>query len=68
MANYEVTATDATKGTIGHISFDVILEDDTVILSDTRCDVPLDDLVAQDAELTRFSAIVIDDYNNPVEG
>ena len=67
MANYEVTATDATKGTMGHISFDV-LDGVTVILSDTRCDVPLDDLVAQDIELTRFSAIVIDDYNNPVEG
>ena len=67
MANYEVTATDETKGTIGHISFDV-LDGETVILSDTRCDVPLDDLVAQDTELTRFSAIVVDDYNNPVEG
>jgi len=68
MANYVVTATDATKGTMGHISFDVVLEDETIILSDTRCDVPLDDLVAQDTELTRFSAIVVDDYNNPVEG
>ena len=64
MANYEVTATDETKG---HISFDVLLNGD-IILSDTRCDVSLDDLEAQDAELTRFSAIVIEDYNNLVEG
>jgi hypothetical protein len=58
MANYEVTATDETKG---HISFDVLLDGD-IILSDTRCDVPLDDLDAQDTELTRFSDVVIADY------
>lgn len=55
--NYEVTGTDETKG---HISFDVLL-DGEIILSDTRCDVPLDDLDAQDAELTRFASIVIED-------
>lgn len=58
MANYKVTATDETKG---HISFDV-LDGKTAILSDTRCDVSLDDLEAQDAELTRFSDVVIADY------
>lgn len=55
--NYNVTGTNQSKG---HISFDVIL-DGEIILSDTRCDVPLDDLVAQDAELTRFSDVVIED-------
>lgn len=57
MANYKVTGTNQSKG---HISFDVIL-DGEIILSDTRCDVPLDDLVAQDAELTRFADVVIED-------
>ncbi len=61
MANYEVTATDETKGRIGHISFNVLLDGD-IINSDTRCDVPLDDLEAQDAELTRFSDVFIADY------
>jgi hypothetical protein len=62
MANYDVTSTDQAKG---HISFDVLYDGD-IILSDTRCDVPLDDLDAQDTELTRFSDVVIADYEASV--
>lgn len=61
--NFEITAIDAE---LNHVSFNVLNNGD-VILSDKRCDLPIDDEEAMDAELDRFSLIVIDDYNNPVE-
>ena len=62
--NFEITNIDTE---LNHVSFNV-LNDGDVILTDKRCDLPIDDEEAMNAELDRFSLIVIDDYNNPVEG
>ena len=62
--NFEITYIDTE---LNHVSFNV-LNDGDVILTDKRCDLPIDDEEAMNAELDRFSLIVIDDYNNPVEG
>lgn len=62
--NFEITNIDTE---LNHVSFNVLNNGD-VILTDKRCDLPIDDEDAMNAELDRFSIIVIDDYNNPVEG
>lgn len=62
--NFEITNIDTE---LNHVSFNVLNNGD-VILTDKRCDLPIDDEEAMNAELDRFSIIVIDDYNNPVEG
>ena len=62
--NFEITYIDTE---LNHVSFNVLNNGD-VILTDKRCDLPIDDEEAMNAELDRFSLIVIDDYNNPVEG
>jgi hypothetical protein len=62
--NFEITNINTE---LNHVSFNV-LNDGDVILTDKRCDLPIDDEEAMNAELDRFSIIVIDDYNNPVEG
>lgn len=62
--NFEITNIDTE---LNHVSFNVLNNGD-VILTDKRCDLPIDDEEAMNAELDRFSLIVIDDYNNPVEG
>lgn len=62
--NFEITNIDTE---LNHVSFNVLNNGD-VILTDKRCDLPIDDEDAMNAELDRFSLIVIDDYNNPVEG
>lgn len=62
--NFEITSIDTE---LNHVSFNVLNNGD-VILTDKRCDLPIDDEEAMNAELDRFSLIVIDDYNNPVEG
>lgn len=62
--NFEITNIDTE---LNHVSFNV-LNDGDVILTDKRCDLTIDDEDAMNAELDRFSLIVIDDYNNPVEG
>jgi hypothetical protein len=62
--NFEITNIDTE---LNHVSFNV-LNDGDVILTDKRCDLTIDDEEAMNAELDRFSIIVIDDYNNPVEG
>lgn len=62
--NFEITNIDTE---LNHVSFNVLNNGD-VILTDKRCDLTIDDENAMNAELDRFSIIVIDDYNNPVEG
>lgn len=62
--NFEITNIDTE---LNHVSFNVLNNGD-VILTDKRCDLTIDDEEAMNAELDRFSLIVIDDYNNPVEG
>jgi hypothetical protein len=62
--NFEITNINTE---LNHVSFNV-LNDGDVILTDKRCDLTIDDEEAMNAELDRFSIIVIDDYNNPVEG
>ena len=62
--NFEITNIDTE---LNHVSFNV-LNDGDVILTDKRCDLPIDDEEAMNADLDRFSLIAIDDYNNPVEG
>ena len=62
--NFEITNIDTE---LNHVAFNVLNNGD-VILTDKRCDLPIDDEEAMNAELDRFSIIVIDDYNNPVEG
>lgn len=62
--NFEITSIDTE---LNHVSFNVLNNGD-VILTDKRCDLTIDDEEAMNAELDRFSLIVIDDYNNPVEG
>lgn len=62
--NFEITNIDTE---LNHVSFNVLNNGD-VILTDKRCDLTIDDEDAMNAELDRFSIIVIDDYNNPVEG
>ena len=62
--NFEITNINTE---LNHVSFNVLNNGD-VILTDKRCDLPIDDEEAMNAELDRFSIIVIDDYNNPVEG
>lgn len=62
--NFEITNIDTE---LNHVSFNVLNNGD-VILTDKRCDLPIDDEEAMNAELDRFSIIVIEDYNNPVEG
>jgi len=61
--NFEITNINTD---LNHVSFNV-LNDGDVILTDKRCDLTIDDEEAMNAELDRFSIIVIDDYNNPVE-
>jgi len=60
--NYKVTLINEE---LNHVSFNV-LNDDDILYSDKRCDLTIDDEVAMDIELTRFSQIIINDYNNPV--
>jgi hypothetical protein len=62
--NFEITNIDTE---LNHVSFNVLNNGD-VILTDKRCDLTIDDEDAMNAELDRFSLIVIEDYNNPVEG
>jgi hypothetical protein len=62
--NFEITNINTE---LNHVSFNV-LNDGDVILTDKRCDLTIDDEDAMNAELDRFSIIVIEDYNNPVEG
>jgi hypothetical protein len=62
--NFEITNIDTE---LNHVSFNVLNNGD-VILTDKRCDLTIDDEDAMNAELDRFSIIVIEDYNNPVEG
>ena len=62
--NFEITNINTE---LNHVSFNVLNNGD-VILTDKRCDLTIDDEEAMNAELDRFSIIVIDDYNNPVEG
>jgi hypothetical protein len=62
--NFEITNINTE---LNHVSFNV-LNDGDVILTDKRCDLPIDNEEAMNAELDRFSIIVIEDYNNPVEG
>ena len=62
--NFEITNINTE---LNHVSFNVLNNGD-VILTDKRCDLTIDDEEAMNAELDRFSLIVIDDYNNPVEG
>jgi hypothetical protein len=62
--NFEITNINTE---LNHVSFNVLNNGD-VILTDKRCDLTIDDEDAMNAELDRFSIIVIDDYNNPVEG
>jgi len=62
--NFEITNINAE---LNHVSFNVLNNGD-VILTDKRCDLTIDDEDAMNAELDRFSIIVIEDYNNPVEG
>jgi hypothetical protein len=62
--NFEITNINTE---LNHVSFNVLNNGD-VILTDKRCDLTIDDEDAMNAELDRFSIIVIEDYNNPVEG
>jgi len=62
--NFEITNINTE---LNHVSFNVLNNGD-VILTDKRCDLTIDDEEAMNAELDRFSIIVIEDYNNPVEG
>jgi hypothetical protein len=62
--NFEITNINTE---LNHVSFNVLNNGD-VILTDKRCDLTIDDEEAMNAELDRFSLIVIEDYNNPVEG
>jgi hypothetical protein len=62
--NFEITYINTE---LNHVSFNVLNNGD-VILTDKRCDLTIDDEDAMNAELDRFSLIVIEDYNNPVEG
>jgi hypothetical protein len=62
--NFEITNINTE---LNHVSFNVLNNGD-VILTDKRCDLTIDDEDAMNAELDRFSLIVIEDYNNPVEG
>ena len=62
--NFEITNINTE---LNHVSFNVLNNGD-VILTDKRCDLTIDDEDSMNAELDRFSIIVIEDYNNPVEG
>lgn len=53
MAKYKITAIDEA---LGHISFNIIVGGN-VVLSDTRCDLPIDDMEAVKAELERVTLI-----------
>jgi len=55
MAKYKITNIDEVKG---HVTFQV-LDGAKVILTDTRCDLPIDDKEAVDVELSRFANEVV---------
>lgn len=58
---YKITQIDEEKG---HVTFQVII-DGSVVQSDTRCDLPINDVDAVKAELERYAQSVSADYVGP---
>lgn len=56
MAKYKITNIDSTKG---HVSFQVMKNDGTVLHTETRCDLPIEDKGATDAELSRYANQIV---------
>lgn len=57
MAKYKITNIDEVKG---HITFQV-LDGTTVVMTDTRCDLPVDNKEEVDAILSDFANAVVAD-------
>lgn len=57
MAKYKITNIDEVKG---HVTFQV-LDGSTVVMTDTRCDLPIGDKEAVDAILSEFANAVVAD-------
>lgn len=57
MAKYKITNIDEVKG---HITFQV-LDGTTVVMTDTRCDLPVDNKEEVDAILSEFANAVVAD-------
>jgi hypothetical protein len=52
MAKYKITAIDEAKG---HVTFQCLKNDGTVLSTETRGDLPIEDKEAVDAELSRYA-------------
>jgi len=59
MAKYKITNIDEAKG---HITFQV-LDGTTVVMTDTRCDLPIGDKEQVDAILSDFANAVVADQS-----
>lgn len=57
MAKYKITNIDEAKG---HITFQV-LDGTTVVMTDTRCDLPIDNKEEVDTILSEFANAVVAD-------
>lgn len=52
MAKYKITLVDEAKG---HVTFQVLKNDGTVLSTETRGDLAIEDKVSVDAELSRYA-------------
>jgi hypothetical protein len=52
MAKYKITIIDEAKG---HVTFQCLKNDGTVLSTDTRGDLPIEDKEAVDTELSRYA-------------
>jgi hypothetical protein len=52
MAKYKITSVDEIKG---HVTFQCLKNDGTIISTETRGDLPIEDKVAVDTELSRYA-------------
>ena len=55
MPKYKITAVNETKG---HVTYQILKNDGTVLLTDTRSDLPIDDKVEVDRILSETANIV----------
>lgn len=56
MAKYKITSVDETKG---HVTFQCLKNDGTVVSTETRGDLPIEDKAAVDEELSRYAVEIV---------
>jgi hypothetical protein len=61
MAKYKITAIDEAKGLV---TYQILKNDGTVVFTDTRCDLPIEDKVEVDRILSDSATKIVDDYKS----